>query len=119
MLNGTVYATTVDSAGNTYVTGLAGSSLPTTPGAFEATGSGAFVAKLSPTGSLLYATYLTSTFDNGCSGLGGGIGIAVDSAGDAYVLGELGAVSTTANALASGGSTFVAELNPIGHIGDD
>src|SRR6516225_859856 len=49
-LHGTVYATAVDSAGNMYVTGVTDSSLPTTPGAFQTSGSGAFVAKLNPTG---------------------------------------------------------------------
>jgi hypothetical protein len=109
-LHGTVYGTTVDRAGNIYVTGQTDSSLPTTPGAFQTTGSGAFVAKLNATGTaLIYATYL------GNGGLG--TGIAVDAAGDAYVIGEWGNLPTTANAIASsgnGGTDFVAELNPTG-----
>jgi hypothetical protein len=116
-LNATVYATAVDSVGDTYVTGLAGSSLPTTPGAFETIGSGTFVAKLNSAGALVYATYLSS--DAG-DGLGGGSGIAVDAAGDAYVLGAYGAnFAMTANAIVSspnskGSTDFVAELNPTG-----
>jgi hypothetical protein len=110
-LNATVYATAVDSAGNTYVTGKAGSSLPTTPGAFQTSGSGTFAAKLNPAGAVVYATYLGSG--------GAGTGIAVDAAGDAYVIGEAGTVAATANAIASSPNSndttdFVAELNPTG-----
>jgi len=54
-LNGTVFATAVDSAGDVYITGSS-SNLQTTPGAFETSGTGAFVAKLNPTGTaVLYA----------------------------------------------------------------
>jgi hypothetical protein len=106
-LSGTVYASAVDSAGDVYVTGQASTNLPTTPGAYQTTGSGAFVAKLNPTGTaVLYATYL----GNGNAGLG----IAVDAAGDAYVTGYGGNLPTTANAIASSGGDFVAELNPTG-----
>jgi hypothetical protein len=89
-LPGPVYATAVDSAGDVY-----------------ATGRGAFVAKLNPTGTALdYDTSLNST--------GGDIyGIAVDAAGDAFVIGH-GTVPTTPNAIASSGRVFVAELNPAG-----
>jgi hypothetical protein len=120
VLNGVVYATAVDCAGNVYVTGHAESGFSPTPGAFDTTGSGAFVAKLSPTGTLIYATYLGS----GGSGINAyyaaGTGIAVDAAGDAYVIGEQPNILTTANAIASsGGATgawadFVAEVNPTG-----
>jgi hypothetical protein len=110
-LNAVVYATAVDSAGDLYVTGSAGSGFTPTPGAFQTSGGGAFVAKLNPTGGLIYATYLGS-------GGEGGTGIAVDAAGDAYVLSEGGSVPTTANAIAatdpSGVADFVAELNPTG-----
>jgi hypothetical protein len=111
-LHGTVDATAVDSAGDVYVTGGTDSSLPTTPGAFETTGSGAFVAKLNPTGTaVIYATYLGN-------GGGEGTGIAVDAAGDAYVIGASSNLPTTPNAIASSASgrsdTFVAELNPTG-----
>jgi hypothetical protein len=117
-LHGTVFATAVDGAGNVYVTGQSDSGLPTTPGAFETTGTGAFVAKLNPTGTaVLYATYL----GNGNFGRGEGTGIAVDAAGDAYVIGAQANIPTTANAIATSGGTnnppqadFVAELNPTG-----
>ena len=52
-------AVAVDSAGNAYVTGVAGAGFPTTPGAFNASGPGVFVAKVSPAGdSLLYSTFI-------------------------------------------------------------
>src|SRR6185369_13237110 len=79
------YAIAVDSLGNAYVTGqTAAIDFPTTPGAFQTNygGGDAFVTKINPSGSaLVYSTYL-----NGASGNG----IAVDSAGNAYVTGEAG-----------------------------
>jgi hypothetical protein len=118
LLNGTVYASAVDSSGDIYVTGTAGSNLPTTPGAFQTNfggggtyGEDAFVAKLNPTGTaVLYATYLGI----GGRSAPGGTSIAVDAAGDAYVIGDIAGVPTTANAIASSGGAFVAELNPTG-----
>ncbi|HMF14920.1 MAG TPA: SBBP repeat-containing protein, partial [Gemmataceae bacterium] len=113
-LHGIVLATAVDGAGNIYVTGRTDSGLPTTSGAFETSGAGAFVAKLNPTGTaVLYATYL-GNFDWGqCAGTG----IAVDAAGDAYVIAQQNNVPTTANAIASSGpnnGACVVELNPTG-----
>jgi hypothetical protein len=105
----------VDSAGNAYVTGSAGSSFPVTPGTFQAVyggGGDAFVAKLNSTGSaLVYSTYL------GGSGFDQAQGIAVDSAGNAYVTGETGSTDfPTINPLqpALGGSldAFVTKINP-------
>jgi hypothetical protein len=113
--HGAVYATAVDSAGDVYVTGNTDSNLPTTPGAFQTTGSGAFVAELNAAGSaLLYATYLGSSGPIG----GLGTGITVDAAGDAFVIGQSNNVPTTSNAIASSASgannVFIAELNPTG-----
>ncbi|HEV2349102.1 MAG TPA: SBBP repeat-containing protein [Terriglobia bacterium] len=77
----------LDSSGNAYVTGDAESTnFPTTAGAFQTTFGGgvqdAFVTKLNPAGSaLVYSTYL------GGSGRDVGLGIAVDSIGNAYVTG--------------------------------
>ena len=76
----------VDSAGNAYVTGtpVRPTSRPPTPCRPLYGGSeDAFVAKLNAAGSaLVYSTYL------GGSGADVGTGIAVDSAGDAYVTGH-------------------------------
>ena len=76
----------MDSAGNAYVTGYTASTdFPTTPGAFQTTYGGnqdAFVTKLNPTGTaLVYSTYLGGTSGDY------GLGIAVDTAGNAYVTG--------------------------------
>lgn len=87
------YGIALDSAGDAYVTGQTGSGLngtslfPTTAGAYQrkpnpaTLNNSVFVAKLSPTGdNLLYSTYLTGSNDSFASG------IAVDGAGNAYVL---------------------------------
>lgn len=76
----------VDTSGNAYVTGAAGSiDFPITPDAVQTSLLGttdAFVTKLNPAGSaLIYSTYLGgSNFDQG-------IGIAVDSSSNVYVTG--------------------------------
>ncbi len=110
----------VDSSGNAYVTGETSSTdFPTTPGAFQTTYNGGlhdvFVAKLNATGSALsYSTYL------GTSEGERGFGIAVDSAGQAYVTGTTFAESfpTTPGALQRviGGANdaFIAKLNAAG-----
>jgi hypothetical protein len=110
----------VDSAGSAYVTGTTDSpNFPTTAGAFDVTANGgfdAFVTKLTPAGSaLVYSTYL------GGSGSGGdsGIGIAVDSAGNAYVTGETTSddfpTASPVQAARGGGlDAFVTKLNPAG-----
>jgi hypothetical protein len=81
------YGIAVDASGGAYVTGYTGSSdfpTQTYQGTF-AGGTDAFVARLSEAGSSLrYSTYL------GGSGLDEGYGIAVDSAGGAYVTGYTG-----------------------------
>ena len=79
-------AIAVDSAGNAYVTGYAGSTdFPTTRGAFQTTfggGADAFVTKLNPSGSgIVYSTYL------GGRSYDGSRAIAVDADGNAYVTG--------------------------------
>jgi hypothetical protein len=87
-------AIAVDGAGDAYVAGqtLSSSDFPTTPGAFQTSGiqgeSSAFVTELNTTGAaLVYSTYLGA----GTQGLVGSSGIAVDSAGDAYVAGRTSA----------------------------
>jgi hypothetical protein len=111
----------VDSAGNAYVTGNTFSTNFPTANAIQPANGGttitqdAFVTKLNAAGSaLVYSTYL--------GGTGGeiGFGIAVDSAGNAYIAGGTGSLTSfpTANATqcASGGGqdVFVTKLNAAG-----
>ena len=114
------YGIAVDTAGNAYVTGYtASTNFPTTPGAFQTTYGGgsddAFVTKLNPTGTaLVYSTYLGGTDSDG------GYGIAVDSAGNAYVTGYTASTNfpTTPGAFQTtfggNGDAFVTKLNPTG-----
>ena len=114
-------AIAIDSQGNAYITGGTGSTdFPTTPGAFQRTPSGAFITKLNPTGTaLVYSTYL------GGSAGGEAEGIALDSAGNAYVTGSTeasdfpvtpGAFQTTNHKQVGSGSptVFVTKLNAVG-----
>ena len=111
----------VDSAGNAYMTGFTQSTDFPTAHALQPTNHGgfdAFVAKISGDGSsLLYSTYLGGTaneseFDAGYRDLG----IAVDSAGSAYVAGTTKSVNfpTTPlafqKALKGGSDAFVAKI---------
>jgi len=116
-------AIAVDSAGNAYVTGTTTSTnFPTQNPLQAANGANGtsyvFVTELNATGTaLVYSTFL------GGNGLQQGNGIAVDSAGNAYVAGSTTSPSfPTKNPLpaASGGAfgggtdAFVAELNATG-----
>ncbi len=110
----------VDSRGSAYVAGVTGDfdpGFPTTPGAFQRHGAGltdGFVAKLDPSGSsLVYSTLLGGEGEDNCCG------IAVDSAGSAYVAGRTASVNfPTRNPLQPTlhGSidAFVAKLNRTG-----
>lgn len=109
---------TVDSSGNAYITGTTGGGFPITPGAFQTTFGGttdAFVTKLNPAGSaLVYSTYLGGSNDDN------GIGIAIDSGGNAYVAGFTNSPNfpTTGGAFQTSipgfGNGFVTKLNPTG-----
>jgi hypothetical protein len=111
----------VDSAGNAYVTGLTSStdfptSNPLQPANNDPYFSNAFVTAIDPTGAtLLYSTYLVG--DGGNSG-DWGSGIAVDSAGNAYVTGMASSIENfpTSNPLQPTnhgyGNTFVAKIAP-------
>ena len=120
-------AIAADTQGNAYVTGLVLSTdFPVTAGAFQTTDPGlqyqtptAFVAKLNAAGTaLVYSTYLGGNNWDQASG------IAVDAAGDAYVVGQTasnsfpvtaGALQTANKGAANGTVTgFVTELSPSG-----
>jgi hypothetical protein len=109
----------LDTSGNAYVTGeTLSSDFPITAGAYQTTFGGvrdAYVTELNPTGSaLLYSTYV------GGSDVDTPHGIALDTAGNAYLSGETyssnfpttpGAFQTT---IGSSIDAFVTELNPNG-----
>ncbi len=120
----------IDSAGNAYITGTTNSTdFPTSTGSFQSTfqptiqgGTAAFVTKLNADGAALaYSTYLagpTSAF--GASVINSGNGIAVNSAGNAYIAGSTTAsdfpsVSPYQPAYGGGLSdAFIAQLNSTG-----
>jgi hypothetical protein len=107
----------LDSSNNVYVTGTTPSAdFPTrNPIQPALSGSGdAFVTKLNPTLSgLVYSTYL------GGSGVDSGVGIAVDSSGNAYVTGQTNSIDfPTLNPIqpvfGGGNDAFVTKLNAQG-----
>jgi len=108
-----IYGLAVDSAGNVYVVGTTGSNFPLVNPIQSKPASG-FVAKLNAAGTaLVYSTYL------GGSGYQTIYGIAVDSAGNAYVAGgtsspDFPVVNAYQSTLAGQGNAFVSKLNPAG-----
>jgi hypothetical protein len=107
----------IDGAGNAYVTGGTSSTNFPTHTALQATNAGnanAFVAKVNAAGTaLVYSTYL------GGSNYDVGSGIALDSGGNAYVIGSAHSSNfPTHNALQSTNANnfdaFVAKLNSAG-----
>jgi len=123
-----IYSLALDSSLNAYVTGYASSTdFPITSGAFQKTCKdcasqfSSFITKMNSTGKTLgYSTYL------GGSGSDIGIGIAVDSSGDAFVTGQTestdfpvttGAFQTTChdcNVTQGTSSAYVTEMNTTG-----
>lgn len=115
------FAAAIDSSQNIYLSGLTYSNdFPVTPGAYQTVAAGngdAFVAKFNPrlsgAASLVYSTYI------GGSQGDFGIGVAVDSAGNAYTAGQTTSTDfplvSPVQAILNGKSdVFVAELNPQG-----
>jgi uncharacterized protein (TIGR03437 family) len=110
----------VDSAGNAYVTGVTASTdFPTLNALYATYRGGAYdvvVVKYSPSGQMIYSTYM------GGSGTDQAFGIAVDAAGNAYVVGtttspDFPSVNPTpGQPVASSSSTqaFVFKLDPTG-----
>ncbi len=101
----------VDNAGNSYVSGTTSSNDFPTANAINPAGSGAFAFKLNPAGSAFqYSTYLGETRANG---------IAIDSPGNAYVVGTTGSPSNAfVKKINSSGSAF-AYSTQIGGTSDD
>jgi len=107
-----------DSSGNAYVTGCTSSTNFPTASPFQPTFKGtfcnAFVTKFNPTGSaLIYSTYLGGTNQDR------GQGIAVDSAGNAYVTGSTSStdfpISHALQPVLNGTiDAFISELNASG-----
>ena len=100
----------VDAAGNAYVTGTTESVDFPTAGGGDPTAKGGldiYVTKLSPTGAVLYSTYLGGPCDDIVHA------IAIDTAGNAYITGGVGDAlcneATTQGAL-------VAKLDPTGTV---
>jgi hypothetical protein len=110
----------VDSSGNAYLTGGTSSTDFPVASAIQGTKSGlsdVFITKINASGSaLVYSTYL------GGSGSDSGSGIALDSAGNAYITGNTGSTNfptanpiQSANANTNGTSdVFVTKLNAAG-----
>ena len=111
-------AIAVDASGNPFVTGITISGDFPTANAFQSANRGGddvFVTKLNASGSgLVYSTYL------GGSGEDDGVGIAVDSSGNAYVTGDSSSsnfpTKNLIQAAYGGGWTdlFVTKLNAAG-----
>jgi len=110
-------AIAVDASGSAYITGQTASIDFPTANSFQPSNAGsydAFVVKLNPAGSaLVYSTYL------GGSSVDYGYGIAVDSSGNAYVVGNTASIDfPTMNPLqpanAGGLDVFITALNASG-----
>jgi hypothetical protein len=113
----TVSRMTLDGSRNAYVTGYTESTgYPVTTGAYQTSQPGnrdAFVTKLSPTGAMVYSTFLGGPIEDY------GSDIAVDASGNAYVTGNTydgfpttpGAFRTTTSCCSD---VFITKLNPTG-----
>ena len=106
----------LDPAGNVYVTGTTNSTdFPTTPGAYQTTYvsypgvESSFVSEFSPSGSIVYSTYLPASQATA---------IAVNASGNAFVTGSAALqFPVTAGAFqtsAVGANAFVTEFNSAG-----
>ncbi len=123
----------VDASGNLYVAGFSESmNLPTTAGAYQTGFAGgtlnyltgdAFLAKYTPGGSILFITYIGGHRDDI------GMGVAVDSAGNPYIVGYTNSTDfpTTSGAYQTvfggfvgqgfmfvGGDAFMSKISPDG-----
>lgn len=115
-------AITLDASGNAYITGYTYSSdFPVTASAFQTINNGtshsqsnSFLTKLSPTGSLLYSSFL------GGSGGDAGNAIAINSSGTVYMTGQTsstdfpvtsGAYQTKNKSTSASTNAFVSQIS--------
>jgi Beta-propeller repeat len=118
--NEMVQAVTADAEGNAYVTGFTRSTDFPTRKALQTVLRGesdAIAAKLSPTGDLIYSTYLGGSGSENT--FGPRSGIAVDAAGNAYVIGSTDSqnfpvMNPLQRYLRGVVDAFVAKLSPDG-----
>lgn len=105
------YAIAVDGNGNIYVAGFTGDTWGSPVQGYSG-GPDGFAAKLSPSGGLLWNTFL------GSSAYDFGYGIAVDANGNVYVSGESYATWGSPLRAYSGGysDAFLAKLSPSGAL---
>ena len=111
----------VDVQGNIYLTApIDSKDFPTTPDALNKTPTGIYFAKLSPTGTILYSTYLGARGGNNYAH-----GVALDKEGNIYIAGNTtnrnfpttpGAFQTTFKGPSDNfhGDGFVVKLSPAG-----
>jgi hypothetical protein len=104
------YGIAVDFQGNSYLVGKTlSNNFPTQnpyQSSFGGGGTDAFISKFSPSGALVYSTFL------GGSASDGGLGIAVDVAGSAYVTG-----STSSSTFPITGGAYQSSLGQVTHTG--
>jgi uncharacterized protein (TIGR03437 family) len=123
---GIAWAIAVDSSGAAYVFGNTNSpDFPVTPGALQTTMQGTFqgfVAKLDPTGKIVYSTFVGGATDvtPGLTSAPGLDSILVDSAGDVIITGQAGTNSRlppfppAPAPIVSSSESFVLKLDPAG-----
>ena len=107
-------AVTVDTSGNAYVVGSTNSTNFPTMNPIQLGNNGlydAFVTEVSPTGALLYSTYLGGSLSDY------GTGVAVDSKGDVYLSGYTYSTNfptqvALQSSLAGGSDIFITEFYP-------
>jgi len=112
-------ALAVDSTGNAWVTGASYSSDLPTPGGFQTANAGsgdAFVARITPYGTLDWATYL-----GGAGGYDAGDGIAIDASGAVWIAGYTFSSSFPTRgafqaSLKGNTDAFLARISPSGAL---
>jgi uncharacterized protein (TIGR03437 family) len=97
----------VDASGNAYLVGqTTDPHFPVTPGAYQTTGQGGFVAKLNPSGSaMVWGTYLNGSTPQS---------VAIDGAGNVWATGALPSPGFPNVNGWTTGTSFLAELNAAG-----